>query len=97
MLGMGTTHIFQTTFVSEESCVIELLGLFALFRPAPAQDCLQNVVSGLSWPSVSGRMQTLGCSGDKIADDEGCPPEVQRVVKRVQRAVVLNDADLVKY
>ena len=26
----------------------------------------------------------LSCSGDKIADDEGCPPEVQRVVKRVQ-------------
>lgn len=93
---MDTTHIFQTTFVSEESCVIELFGLFALFWPAPAQDCLQNVVSRLSWPSVSGRIQTLGCSGDKIADDEGCPPEVQRVVKRVQRAVVLNDADLVK-
>eukprot|EP00434_Breviolum_minutum_P021742 symbB.v1.2.019192.t1/scaffold1512.1/size114451/3 len=43
--------------------------------PTDAKDCLQNVVSGLSWPSVSGRMQTLGCSGDKIADDEGCPPE----------------------
>lgn len=53
------------------------------------------MVSRLSWPSVSGRIQMLSCSGDKIAD-EGCPPEVQRVVKRVKRAVALDDADLVK-